>query len=370
MSIIPRLKCPPDYSILSFRFVECKKVGIVKGISKEVDVDLKDFFIPVTEYSERRFTLKPGQVQRIDAGNLFNFGEQNESYSFKPDILLNVANGTTHVIEIYSSEDGELLYTTSFTVVLSPTVPDFLTAFSNFYNLNTTLQSYVTFSSGDIATQSFSLTAKTAGVKQLYRFIFNSATIAPFYHPGNLTVPYRKWENGRLKIVFALALYADKFTPTNQKNFQWAFDDDYKKLINPKTWNVKINTNADPLSTTITWFDSFDANGNLLSYKTRPAYNVFVNDLIRTDTSNASSFISSIDGYTINLLTDGIGTNVSNQLIQKVYSPNTITWRTSGELLTLTGGEEVNSTDMLNIETIWLKNNQTFDIEFEIILAS
>lgn len=370
MSIIPKLKCPPDYSILSFRYVECKKVGIVKGISKETDIDLKDFFIPVTEYTEKRITLKPGQVQRIDAGNLFNFGEQNESYSFKPSDLLDVANGTTHVIEIYSSEDGELLYTTSFTVVLSPSVTDFLTAFNNFYNSNTTLQSYVTFSNVDVPTQSFSLTAITAGVKQLYRFTFNSATISPFYHPGNLIVPYRKWNNGRLKIIFALALYANKYTLTNKKNFEWAFDDDYKKLINPKTQNTKINTNSDPASTTITWFDSFDVNGNLLSYNARPAYNLFLNDLIRTDTSNASSFISLIDGYTIELLADGIGTNVLNQLIQKVYSPNTFMWRTSGELLTLTGGEEVNLTDKLNIETIWIKNNQTFNIEFEIILAS
>lgn len=369
MSITPKLKCPPDYSILSFRFVECKKVGIVKGISKEVDVDLKDFFIPVTEYSERRFTLKPGQVQRLDAGNLFNYGEQNESYTFIPDDLISVADLTYHELRIFSSINGALLYTCSFQYVQSPTVPDFLTAFTNYYNTDDTLKSYVTFTKGDTAKQSFSLTAKNAGVKQLYHFTFNKNAIGKYEHPGNLTVPYRKWENGRVKIVFVLTKIGDTYTPTNQKNFQWAFDDDYQKLIQPLSWDTMISNTASGSNTIITWQDSFDANGNLLSFDKRPAYKLAVNDLIRTNTTNLSSNIVSIEGYTIKV-SEGIGNATANQSIQKIYSPNNITWRTSGELLTLTGGEEVSDTDKLNIETIWIKNNQSFDIQFEIIIAS
>lgn len=370
MSIVPILRCPPDYSILSFKFVECKKVGVVKGISKEVDVDLKDFFIPVSEYSERRITLKPGQIQRIDAANLFNYGEQNEAYHFVPDILLNVASGTSHTLEVFSSEDGSLIYTGSFTFILVPgIVPDFLTAFSNFYAADATLQSLVIFEKGDTATQDFTLSNTIPGVKQLYRFTFNTTSLNPYYHPGDLSIPYRKWENGRIKIIFILAHIGDKFTLTNQKNFEWAFDDDYLKLIKPLTWNTKIITDADSSLTTLTWYDQFDVNGNLLTYDQRPAYNVAVGDLIRTNNTNNSGYISSIANYTMTL-NEGIGNSLPAQYIQQVYSPKTITWRTSGEMLCLTGGEEVNATDKLNIETIWLKNTQTFDLSFEIILAS
>lgn len=370
MSIIPKLQCPPDYSILSFRLVDSKCVGIVKGITKEVAICLPDFFIPVTEFAEQRITLKPGQVQRVDGCNIFNYGEQNETYSFAVNDLANIADGTTHTITIYSSEDGSILYTTSFVVVFNPTTTTFLQALYNYYVTDTTLQSYVTLVQGDALTQSFSFVAKTAGVKQIYRFGFNTASIAPFYHPGNLTLPYKKWENGRLKVIFLIAYYANKFTPTNQKNFQWAFDDDYKKLIKPSTWNTGVLTDdASSLNPTFTWLDTFDVGGNLTSYNTRPPYRIAVNDLIRTDKSNAASFVNSINAYDINLV-EGIGDGTTGQTIQQLYSPNSITWRTSGEMLCLTGGEEVNSTDKLNIETIWLKNNQTFDIEFKIILAS
>jgi hypothetical protein len=345
-------------------------VGIVKGISKEVDVDLKDFFIPVTEYSERRITLKPGEVQRIDAGNLFNYGEQNETYHFAPNDLMNVASGSWHKLEIFSSEDGELLYTAEFQFILDiPDIPDFLTRFELYYNNDTVLQSYVTFTKGSQATQDFTLANTVAGAKQLYRFTFNTDSIAPYYHPGDLTVPYRKWENGRIKIIFILAHIGDKFTLTNQKNFQWAFDDEYQSLIRPKKWNTKILTDAANDSQELTWYDEFDFEGNLLTYDKRPAYQISNNTMIRTDKTNNSGYVQNISGYTITV-DEGIGNSNPGQYIQKIFSPNTINWRTSGEILSLSGGEEVNPTDKLNIETIWLKNNQTFDLSFEIILAS
>jgi len=374
MSITPRLKCPPDYSILSFRLVDCKKVGIVKGINKEVDVDLKDFFIPVTEYSERRINLKAGQIQRIDAGNLFNYGEQNEEYAFVPDSLVSVADQTTHKLEIFSDEDGTLIYSGSFLYTYDPVIfPTFLDALKNFYDSDNALKALFNLKPGDTTKQSFSLSSKIAGLKYCHLFTFNSASLAPFLHPGNLSVPYRKWENGRLKIIFILAHYADKFTPTNQKNFQWIGDDDYQRLSNPKKWNTKILCNADSNYTTFQWQDTFDVDGNLTSYNTRLPYHIYNNDLIRTNATNSMGFVQSVDGYDVTV-NEGIGllnnVNLDPQYIQRVFSPNSLNWKTSGEMLTLTGGEEVDSTDKLNIETIWLKNNQSFDIEFEIILAS
>jgi len=373
MSITPRLKCPPDYSILSFRFVDCKKVGIVKGISKEVDVDLKDFFIPITEYSERKFTLKAGQVQRLDAGNLFNYGEQNETYQFVPDDLINVADGTTHKLEIFSSEDGSPLYSGTFVYVYDlVTAPTFLDGLKNFYNADENLKALFDLFTGDPAKQDFTLSAKLEGVKYCHIFTFNSASLAPYAHPGTLTLPYRKWENGRIKIIFVLAHYTDKFTPTNEKNFQWIGDDEYQRLSNPKKLNVKVITDALNNSTSFKWYDTFDSDGNLSSYNTRFPYNVFLNDLIRTNKTNLMGFVQSVDGYNI-ATNESIGTDIPQidpQYIQKVFSPNSLDWKTSGELLALTGGEEVDSTDKLNIETIWLKNNQSFDIEFEVIIAS
>lgn len=374
MSITPRLKCPPDYSILSFRLVDCKKAGIVKGMSKEVDVDLKDFFIPVTEYSERRVTLKAGQIQKIDASNLLNYGEQNESYEFVPNDLLSVTDQTTHSLKIFSSEDGSLIYSGSFFYTYDPiTYPTFIHKLTKFYNDDAQLKSLVTLLPCDLDKQSFKLVSKIPGIKYCSIFTFNSASLSLYSHPGNLLVPYRKWQLGRLKVLFILAHFADKFTPTNEKNFQWVGDDEYNMLANPKKLNTKIQCNANTNLLTFQWEDTFDADGNLTSYNTRLHYNLYVNDLIRTNASNLSSFIQSIDGYNITVFEEiGLQNNevLNPQYIQKLLSPKLLSWKTSGEMLILTGGEEVNYEDKLNIETVWLKNNQSFDIEFEIILAS
>jgi len=41
-----------------------------------------------------------------------------------------------------------------------------------------------------------------------------------------------------------------------------------------------------------------------------------------------------------------------------------------GDFLFLTGGQDVESTDMLYTETVWLNNPQSFDIPIRVLIAS
>jgi hypothetical protein len=79
------------------------------------------------------------------------------------------------------------------------------------------------------------------------------------------------------------------------------------------------------------------------------------------------SLLQSIQGYSITTDSE-IGNNTETTL-NHVWSPNTVDWKTGGEMNLFTGGQDVNTTDNLLIETIYLKNPHTFDIPMRILIG-
>ena len=53
---VPCLKCPPDNSIKAI-LLDCTKVSVVKGANTESSLDLKEWFVPITNYNEFEYVI-------------------------------------------------------------------------------------------------------------------------------------------------------------------------------------------------------------------------------------------------------------------------------------------------------------------------
>jgi len=388
MSIKPKLVCPPDYSILSLRFTECKKLGVVKGITTLLAVDLQDFFIPLTNFSERRFTLKAGKTQKIDISDIAVYADLKEQYTFKYKDAA-VADGTSHIFSMYDEEGVVLLGQIAFTVdINNPLFATFAKAFATALGLNLTLAGYMTAAYGPLQSQ-VTATATSPGVKYTYLLEYDTTGWGltnphPYNHPGTLVTKFQKYPEGRVRALF---LYADygKANPdmstcnccnasgdlmSNVKNFKWMFDEEYtKKQKAEYTTNVLLNSDAGNIA-------QQNPNGTQtfqwLSVGNAAAYNLEVGNLITINTTayNPYGYITDIDGYNITVNRQGFGTGNMNDMAIKSWVPTTLEWKTGGEMLFLSGGQDVYDTDHLYMQTIWLQNPQNYDIPFTAIIVS
>jgi hypothetical protein len=380
MSIKPNLLCPPDYSILSLRFTECKKLGIVKGVSTLLSFDLSSFFIPLTNFSEKRLTIKAGATQKISIDDIASYWPLAEEYNF----IYNdpgVANLTDHVFEIYD-EAGALLDTISFTVdSTSPGYEDFPTAFETAFSASTVMKTLIAVEYGP-ALSEFTVTASARGVKYTYLMTYDASSPSAYDHPGTLLVKDLKYPEGRVRAIF---LYADfaKASPgncgcvdssgellSNVKNYKWVFDSEYqKKQTASKLTGVLVNADATDLSQqnpggtqTFQWLTT----GN------SAAYHLEVGDMVVTNqaTNNPYAFVTAIDGYNITVDRQGFGNGTGLDQLVKTYSPAPVQWNVGGEMLFLSGGQDVYDDNRLYIETIWINNPQNYDIPFTVIVVS
>ena len=378
MSIVPPLNCPPDYSIMAFRLVDCKKFGVVKGVEKLLAIEGKDLFIPIAQYEEKTLTLKAGATKKIDISTVASFNDQAEAYSFnvnianRPNIF---ANGTRHK---YTMFDEDLNVLASFQFELGTDYDTFYDAVTAEVQANSTINGALSFSITNVdTTGSFSITARSAGVKyrHLWEFQLNIAYLPYFQtlqHPGNLTSKYQKYPEGRVKMMMIYALY-DKASTTsgcnctdssgdllsNKKSFQWATDSEYNRVTFPAT-PITTTLNSYPVS-------SFQWNQSSTDHI---GYYFSTNDgvTLSSGTGNVSG-ISSIDGFTVNV-GGNVGGGTGLQSLQKAILPNTIQWKTGGDFLFFSGAQDVTSSDRLYIETVWLKNPQNYDIPFKILIGS
>jgi hypothetical protein len=203
-------------------------------------------------------------------------------------------------------------------------------------------------------------------------------------HPGTLIQKSLKYPEGRVRAIFLYADYtrADVSTCTcgctdtsgvllsNVKNFQWTYDSDYNRK---KTSNLLsgVIVNADVATPS-------QDNGNgtqtfqWLTTGNTAAYHLEVNDLVtlNTLTNNPYGYITNIDGYNITVNRTGFGTGMNTDVIQKAWSPSTVEWKVAGEMIFLSGGQDVYDTDSLYTETIWIKNTQNYDVPFTAIIVS
>jgi len=102
------------------------------------------------------------------------------------------------------------------------------------------------------------------------------------------------------------------------------------------------------------------------------AYHIEVGDLVtlNTLTNNPYGYITNIDGYFITVDRQGFGTGLETDQLVKSYAPAGIEWRTAGEMLFISGGQDVYDEDRLYTETIWIHNTQNYDVPFTAIIVS
>jgi hypothetical protein len=390
MSVKPKLVCPPDYSILSLRFTECKKIGVVKGVTTLLSYDLSNFFIPLTNYTEKRLVVKAGETRKLDINDIAVYWPLQEKYNFIADNSNRVDDLTTHTFTLYD-EYFNLLSTISFQVdSTDPNFIDFPTAFKYVFNQNTVMSGYIAEPEFGPATSQFVVTAVAKDKKYIYLMQYDTGNPNGEYkHPGTLIQKSQKYPEGRVRAIFLYADYmkADASTCTcgctdpsgellsNVKNFKWAWDSDYvKKQYAALNTKIYVNASASIPS---------QQNGNgtqtfqweeptVLPYADRLPYNLEVGQLltINDTANNPYAYVIDIDGYNITIDKSGMGSNPAYRNLIKKYAPTPIDWKTNGEMLFISGGQDVYDTDRLYTETIWINNTQNYDIPFTAIIVS
>lgn len=387
MSVKPKLVCPPNYSILTLRFTECKKIGIVRGVNTLTSYDLSSFFIPLTNYSEKRFTLKSGKTMKLDVSDIAVYAEISEKYHFIY-VDAGVADNTTHTFTIYDEAGVNVLSTLTFQVDAStPAYANFPTAFATTLLANVVMKGLIDFA-GDVTELSgFVVSAIAKGTKYNYLMEYDTLNITlpgTYLHPGTLLQKSLKYPEGRVRAFMLFAEYArvDSLTCqcgcctnasgellSNIKNFQWAYDSEYTKKQTPNlSTGVSVNANfADPTQDNANGTQTFQ----WLTTGNSAAYNLEINNLVYINAvaNNPYGYVSDIDGYNITVNRTGFGDGSGQELL-KAWTPPSIEWKIGGEMLFISGGQDVYDTDRLYTETIWIKNTQSYDIPFMAMIIS
>lgn len=381
MSVKPPLKCPPDYSILAFRLTECKKAGVVKGITTQLAVDLQDLFVPVENYEERTIKLKAGETKRIDVSSLGANPLLREAYQIVADAD-NCGIGTQHTYSLYDSSNTLI---ESINIAVTTTNSTFAAALSAAISQSTLINGLVSIDAGAFSgpNGTINVTASTPGIRYRHVFSFDNTGFGgyypfPFLHPGNLITRDRKYHSDRVKIMM---IYPDFYKTTvysgcncidasgdmksNKKWIEYAYADQYYNVKNPGTpINVSPVLNANPLGTQWTWdansaehLGYYLAEGGLISLSGNP--------LLRGAITEVQGYYVETDTYVGDAPLSSNGQNVT-----RVYAPSNIEWRKMGDFYLHTTAQDVLDLDRLYIETLWLRNPHMYDVPVKILLAS
>jgi hypothetical protein len=233
---------------------------------------------------------------------------------------------------------------------------------------------------------SFVATANAKGTKYTYMMVYdttNWGNYGPYQHPGTLIQKDLKYPDGAIRGFYLYADFAraDASTCTcgcldasgellsNVKNYNWVWNSEYTKK-QPKADETGVIVNADAGDPTQTY-----GTGQVFQWLTAgnaAAYNLEVGNLITLDSStfNPYAYITEIDGYNIYVDKAGFGSGLLDEEILQRYAPAPIQWKVGGELLFISGGQDVYEEDRLYIETIWINNPQNYDIPFTAIIVS
>ena len=371
MSVIPKIVCPPDYSVRCFRLVDPMSFGIVKGVQNEVTIPTKGICIPVDRYDDRRILLRANSTIKLDISGIASYGELNETYQFLVDLSKYpniLSQETQHKYSLYN-EDLTLIEEITFTVGSS-----FAVSMSSAVEQSMEIKNLLKFDYSMVEQGKINVTATKAGIKYRHVFSFDldgfgGVNNFPFLHPGNLTKKNRKYQGGRVKVILIVPEFEKVDTSTcgcsdnsgvvlsNKKYFQYALASDYEKHKSPAT---PILASGNMFGTSYTWKQaSTDHIG----------YHIHVNDLINMSSDQYKrSIVQSINGY--DFAVDAAFGNSSESYLNHVWSPSTVSWKTGGELNLFTGAQDVKDEDLLYIETLYLKNPQSFDIPLKVLIGA
>jgi hypothetical protein len=370
MSIKPPINCPPNYSVLVFRLTECKKAGIVKGITTQLAVDLQNMYVPISNYEEKFISLKAGETKRIDVSSIADTGRVKEQFVFTANPAF-CGLGTEHSYSLYD-DNLNLIETINF--IVNEEYPTWPLAFHNAHESSTKIKSVVSFATNQFETKgNITSTGTDVGIKHRHVFSFDNTGFGgystfPFLHPGNLIAPNEKYPLGRIKLMMIYPDYykaninagcgcidASGDMKSNVKYFEYAYDDNVNSINNPTSpilYDPRISTWSQ---------NSTDHIG----------YHFKVGDYVSAaGNSKLRGIITSIEGYAITVDTEiGDYTLTGDQLLSHVNSPSTITWRKIGDFYLHTTAQDVITTDQDFIETLWLKNPHKYDLPIRILLA-
>jgi hypothetical protein len=345
--------------------------GIVKGVQNEVTIPTKGICIPVDRYDDRRILLRANSTIKLDISGIASYGDMNETYQFVADLVKYpniLAEGTQHKYSLYD-ESLNLIEEITFTVGASFTV-----SMSSAVSNSLQIKNLVQFDYGLIDQGKINVTANTAGIKYRHVFSFDldgfgGVNKFPFLHPGNLIKKNRKYEDGRVKVILIVPEFEKVDTSTcgcsdktgamlsNKKYFQYALASDYEKHKNPTT---PILAGGNMFGTSYNWLqESTDHIG----------YHIQTNDLINMSGDPLKrSIVKSIDGYDFSV--DASFGNGTQSYLNHVWSPSSVSWKTGGELNLFTGAQDVYDEDLLYVETLYLKNPQSFDIPLKVLIGA
>ena len=306
MSIKPKTICPPDYSILSLRFTECKKLGVVKGTKTLLSVDLQPFYIPITNYSLRQFKVKAGKSMRLDIDDIAEYWPLEEKYRFTaPNAMVDNSPATTHTLAVFD-EYNVLLGSVNILVDITSPIAlqhTFVGAVTYAVGLSSTLNPLITIEAQSVPTPapgyenaSIVITAKAKGKKYRYLLTYDTGMWAggPYEHPGTLAQKDYKYPLGAVRGIYLYADFAraDASTCTcgcldasgdllsNVKNYQWTWESEYlKKQYKADESGVIVNADAGDPSQVLGTSQVFQwlTTGNPF------AYNLEVGELITLD---------------------------------------------------------------------------------------
>jgi hypothetical protein len=274
----PNLSCPPDLSQLLFRFIERKRLGVVKGKNDLASLDMSQFFIPLNGYTMNQMNLCDGETLRVDGGSGMDLGKRREiqewditslSFPLAPGVTasLEISDGTS-VLSTLNGLDG-----TDFST--------FITSLKAAISGDSVIQPIIEFYEDDTISK-FSLRGINYGKAYVYTLTFDDGGGVPITEvlASTVTQTALRYPRGAWKVMFLNIVFCSDCTSSNQLYIEYAYDSD-------------VVTNGE---------------------------------------SGA-------------------------------------TWRKLGPMLLLSGAEDVTETDTNKIETIWLRNTQTCDVEIQAILA-
>jgi len=277
--IRPNLSCPPDLSQLLFRFIERKRLGVVKGKNDLASFDMSQFFIPLNGYLMSQWNLCSDDVKRIEAGSSMDFGERREITEFDTALLAPAvfSVGATATLEVL--EDGAPIDTLG--PFAADSYSDFIANLKIAISANTAISQIIEFNTDDTV-DTFTIRGKTAGKAYTYDLtLIDIFTPATNNISGVVTQSAIRYPLGAWKVMFLNVIFCSDCTSANELYIEYAYDAD-----------VQANTIAGA------------------------------------------------------------------------------TWRKLGPMLLLSGAEDVTETDTNKIETIWIRNTQSCDVEIQAILAT
>lgn len=275
----PNLACPPDLSQLLFRFIERRRLGVVKGKSEVAAFDMSQFFIPLNGYLMTQMNLCAGDVKRVEAGTSMDFGERREITTFDTSLLAPSVFGAGATVNLTVFENGVSIGTLS--AIAADDYETFIGNLPSAISVNSAIAAAIQFNESDTPTVTFSLNGVKAGKSYTYTLeLVDIVTPSTTSIPGAITQTALRYPLGRWKVMFLNNIFCSDCTSSADQWIEYAYDDDVQ----------------------------------------------------------------------------------ANQV-------SGATWQKLGAILILSGAEDIAETDTNKIQTIWLRNTQTCDVEVQAILA-